>query len=95
MKGKPKGLSVMEEVLRPPVEGRTHGHLPPQGARPRRYTITLGTNHEGWSTERARVELEQIMRQIERGTWEPPVSREAPPDDLDRDETVRVTAYRW
>jgi integrase len=60
-----------------------------------RYRITLGTNHEGWSTERARVELEQIMRQIERGTWEPPVRREAPPNDLDRDETVRTTAYRW
>jgi integrase len=41
------------------------------------------------------VELEQIMRQIERGTWEPPARKEAPPDDLDRDETVRVTAYRW
>jgi integrase len=61
----------------------------------KRHTVTLGTNHEGWSIERARVELEQIMRQIERGTWEPPARKEAPPDDLDRDETVRVTAYRW
>lgn len=61
----------------------------------KRYTISLGTNHEGWSMERARVELEQTMRQIERGTWEPPTSREAAPSDLDRGETLRVTAYRW
>lgn len=57
-----------------------------------RYTISLGTNHEGWSMERARVELEQIMRQIERGTWEPPSRTEAAPNDLDHDETLRVTA---
>jgi integrase len=65
---------------------RTHG---------RRYTISLGTNHEGWSMERAQVELEQIMRQIERGTWEPPTRREAAQYHLDRGETLRVTAYRW
>jgi hypothetical protein len=57
---------------------RTHG---------RRYTISLGTNHEGWSMERAQVELEQIMRQIERGTWEPPTRREAAQNHLDRGET--------
>lgn len=45
--------------------------------------------------ERARVELEQIMRQIERGTWEPPTKTEPAPNDLDRDEILRVTAYRW
>src|SRR5512144_2063423 len=61
----------------------------------KRYTISLGTNHEGWSLERARVELEQIMRQIERGTWEPPTRREDSASDLDHGETLRVTAYRW
>src|SRR5918995_3988151 len=61
----------------------------------KRYTISLGTNHEGWSMERAQVELEQIMRQIERGRWEPPTKREAAPSDLDYDEIFRVTAYRW
>jgi integrase len=65
---------------------RTHG---------KRYTISLGTNHEGWSIERAQVELEQVMRQIERGAWEPPTRREAAQNDVDRGETVRVTAYRW
>jgi hypothetical protein len=61
----------------------------------KRYTVSLGTNHEGWSMERAQVELEQIMRQIERGTWEPPTRRKTTPNDLDHDETLRVTAYRW
>jgi integrase len=61
----------------------------------KRYTISLGTNHEGWSMERAQVELEQIMRQIERGTWEPPTRREPAQNDLDHGETVRATAYRW
>jgi integrase len=61
----------------------------------KRHTISLGTNHEGWSMERAQVELEQIMRQIERGTWEPPTRREAAQNDLDHGETVRATAYRW
>jgi site-specific recombinase XerC len=35
------------------------------------------------------------MRQIERGTWEPPTRREAAQNHLDRGETLRVTAYRW
>ena len=58
----------------------------------KRYTLSLGTNHEGWSMERAQVELEQIMRQIERSTWEPPTRKEITPNDLDHDETLRVTA---
>jgi integrase len=60
----------------------------------RRYRIDFGTNHEGWSVERARVELDRILQQIERGTWEPP----GPADSataLDGDETVHVTASRW
>jgi hypothetical protein len=45
--------------------------------------------------ERAQVELEQIMGQIERGTWEPPKMKAAVANELDRDETLRVSAYRW
>ncbi len=37
-----------------------------------RYRIDLGTNHEGWSVERAPVELDDILRQIERGTLDAP-----------------------
>ena len=59
----------------------------------RRWRIDFGTNHAGWNEERARVELERIMGQVERGTWEPPSP--AAPIELDRDETLHVTASRW
>ncbi|MQA76311.1 MAG: tyrosine-type recombinase/integrase [Solirubrobacterales bacterium] len=59
--------------------------------RGRRYRIDLGTNHEGWNRERARVELERIMGKIERGTWRPPRAEAGP----DRSETVHLTASRW
>ena len=59
----------------------------------RRWRIDFGTNHEGWSEERARVELERITGQIARGTWEPPAPEAAV--ELDRDETLHVTASRW
>jgi hypothetical protein len=61
----------------------------------RRHTISLGTNHEGWSMERAQVELERILRQIERGTWEPPTKPQPAEHEHDRDESLRATAYRW
>lgn len=44
----------------------------------RRWRIDFGTNHEGWSKERARVELETILAKVERRTWEPPAQRMAP-----------------
>jgi integrase len=62
----------------------------------RRHPIVLGTNHEGWSRERATAELERILARIERGTWEPPLA------DADRDsipspptEALEVTLARW
>lgn len=55
--------------------------------------MDLGTNHEGWSERRARVELEKVMGQIERGTWEPPGT--PAPVEYVADETVQVTASRW
>jgi hypothetical protein len=61
----------------------------------RRYRIDFGTNHEGWSVERARVELDRILQQVERGTWEPPGRSREPASTLDGDETVHVTASRW
>lgn len=59
-----------------------------------RHTIALGSNHEGWNEERARVELDRIMRQVERGTWEPPTEQVASPRRPE-DETLLVTASRW
>lgn len=59
----------------------------------RRWRTDFGTNQEGWNEERARVELERITGQIARGTWEPPAP--SAPVELDRDETLHVTASRW
>jgi integrase family protein with SAM-like domain len=59
----------------------------------RRWRIDFGTNYEGWNEQRARVELERIMGQVARGTWEPPEPEAV--DEFDRDETVHVTASRW
>lgn len=61
----------------------------------RRWRIDFGTNHEGWNRERARVELERILEQIERGTWVPPVPKPRDEAAIDPHETVKVTAYRW
>ena len=67
--------------------------------RGQRRTITLGTNHEGWNEDRAKVELDHVMDQVRRGTWAPP-SKQAPPATLveeegDEDETLHVTLSRW
>src|SRR4051794_32775025 len=61
----------------------------------RRYRIDFGTNHEGWSVERARVELDRILQQVERGTWEPPSRAGESAAAVEDDETVHVTASRW
>jgi integrase len=61
----------------------------------RRYRVDFGTNHEGWSVERARVELDRILQQVERGTWEPPSSSNGSTNTVDAQETVHVTASRW
>jgi integrase len=61
----------------------------------RQWRVAFGTNHEGWSEDRARVELDLILDKVKRGTWEPPSKRHEERDDLDPHEAVRVTAYRW
>jgi hypothetical protein len=49
-------------------DGRTVSLLLRVPYRGTRRRIDLGTNHEGWNHDRARVELERVMGQIERGT---------------------------
>src|SRR3954470_17631003 len=62
----------------------------------RRYRIDLATNHEGWRVERARVELDRILQQVEHVTWEPPTSANGGSSTaVDAEETVHVTASRW
>jgi len=69
--------------------------VPCRGRRPR---VTFGTNHEGWSRERADVELERIMEKVRRGTWVPPdeaVPAPREPEAAVPSETIHVTLSRW
>lgn len=61
----------------------------------RQWRVHFGTNHEGWNEDRAQVEMDVILDKVRRGTWEPPVKGPQERDELDRHETLRVTAYRW
>jgi integrase len=60
----------------------------------KRHRLVLGTNREGWSYERAAVELEKIMGQIARGTWEPP-RKDRTKQEPDEEEIFHVTLSRW
>jgi Phage integrase, N-terminal SAM-like domain len=44
--------------------------------------------------ERACVELDRILQQVQRGTWEPPIRNGDSSDAVDTEETVHVTASR-
>ena len=69
----------------------------------RREKMTFGTNKQGWNRQRAELETEKIIQQIQRGTWVPP--RLGPREDrladamaqlgVRVDETLRVSASRW
>ena len=90
-------------VERPWADGETISY----GAQVRAYGryewITFGTNKQGWNRQRAQLEAEKIVQQIERGTWVPP--RLEPRQDrledamaglgLQVDETFRAFAARW
>jgi len=41
----------------------------------RRHRLVFGTNLQGWNDVRAEIELEDILQQVERGTWVPPQKR--------------------
>jgi integrase len=66
----------------------------------RSHKLTLGTNHEGWSEERAEVARDQILAQIRRGTWTPPdveatMQAQAAAKEAHPQETIHVTLSRW
>jgi integrase len=85
------------------VDGETVSYLARVYAYGRRERVTLGTNKQGWNTQRAEIELERIVQQIERGTWVPP--RVQTKEDRSAaalaqlgvkvDESFRVFAQRW
>jgi integrase len=40
-----------------------------------RHRVVFGTNTQGWNRTRAEIEIESIVQQVLRGTWEPPQTR--------------------
>ena len=42
----------------------------------RRHRLVFGTNHQGWNRIRAEIEVEQILQQVQRGTWTPPKGKD-------------------
>lgn len=95
----------MPAVVPRPATGRVDTHAWRDGAtvsyslqvpyQGRRIRVPLGTNHQGWTPERADRERELVMAQIARGTWQPPTRQPQAPTLDELGETVRVTASRW
>jgi hypothetical protein len=56
-------------IEKPWADGDTTSYLVRVYAYGRRERVTLGTNTQGWNQQRAELELERIVQQIERGTW--------------------------
>jgi integrase len=46
-----------------------------------RHRINLGTELEGWTRARARIELQNVLAKIQAGIWEPPAPASKVPDD--------------
>jgi integrase len=57
-----------------------------------RHRINLGTELDGWTQARARIELENVLAKIQAGLWEPPASRESSAAD---DPTFHEFASGW
>lgn len=89
----PRATGTIESY--PWRDGRTVTFRGRVRLRGQRYRIDFGTNHEGWNAARAQVELDVILRQCERGTWEPPAKTIAVALPAAEEETLHVTASRW
>jgi hypothetical protein len=57
-----------------------------------RVWVPLGLETDGWNDYRAKLELEDVVREIEAGVWRPPPS---PLDANDRDPTFHEFATLW
>jgi integrase len=59
----------------------------------RRY-LTLGSSAEGWDLRRAETELANVLADVRRGIWQPPVEA-APVSELQREQTFHEFASQW
>lgn len=64
-----------EVTQRPWQDGKTVTFGARLYAYGRRHRLVFGTNRQGWNEVRAEIELEDILQQVERGTWVPPQKR--------------------
>ena len=61
----------------------------------RKRQVTLGTSAQGWSHQRAKLELRRIMREVEEGTWQPPASTRAATPTPAEEQGFRAFASEW
>jgi integrase len=97
---RPRTGQIIQE---PWADGETISFVARVYAYGRREYVTFGTDKQGWNGQRAELELERVVQQIERGTWVPP--RLAAKEDraaaamsqlgVKVDESFRVFAHRW
>jgi integrase len=57
----------------------------------KRHRINLGTELDGWTQARARIELQNVLARIQAGIWEPP----APQSPIKTDPTFHEFASSW
>jgi integrase len=57
----------------------------------RRHRLNLGTELDGWTQARARIELQNVLAKIQAGLWEPP----APSSIVPNDPTFHEFASSW
>jgi integrase len=55
--------------------------------------VTLGMDAEGWTQQRAEVELQNVLADVRRGVWRPPHPEPAPPPVADP--TFHEFASEW
>lgn len=59
----------------------------------KREYVTLGTDADGWTAQRAEVELQNVLADVRRGVWRPPRPELAPPPATDP--TFHEFASQW
>src|SRR5215212_1439448 len=58
--------------------------------------ITLGASADGWDRERAETELANVLADVRRGIWQPPVPVPVPVIEAPQEEpTFHVFASEW
>jgi integrase len=58
-----------------------------------RHYVTLGSPTDGWTEQMAQRELAAVLRDVERGSWQPPSA--APPASSDPDPSFHAFASDW